>query len=156
LEIFFCLAIDDLPKRLRETFVLYFEKQYSYQEIATELNISYPNVRKRISQARNILRERYEEYKRQEEIVIVESGKEENSQSRDSEAAIGEHPLVSPFERVTEGGSSRRRCNKHSSIPSEISQEAVLSEGKSESILVETTIEEELRAINSIKIIGQS
>ncbi|NEN89606.1 MAG: sigma-70 family RNA polymerase sigma factor [Okeania sp. SIO3H1] len=69
------MAIDDLPKRLRETFVLYFEKQYSYQEIATELNISYPNVRKLISQARAILRKRYEEYQRQEEVVIVESHK---------------------------------------------------------------------------------
>ena len=56
LENFFGLAINDLPKRLRETFVLYFEKQYCYQEIATELNISYDNVRKRISQARAILR----------------------------------------------------------------------------------------------------
>ncbi|NEO57769.1 MAG: sigma-70 family RNA polymerase sigma factor [Okeania sp. SIO3B5] len=62
LEKFFCLAIEDLPKKLRETFVLYFEKQYSYQEIATELNISYPNVRKRISQARAILRKKYKEF----------------------------------------------------------------------------------------------
>ncbi|MCL2933802.1 MAG: RNA polymerase sigma factor [Trichodesmium sp. MAG_R03] len=63
LEDFFRLAIDDLPKRLRETFVLYFGKQYSYQEIATELNISQSNVRKRISLGRAILRRRYEEYK---------------------------------------------------------------------------------------------
>lgn len=64
LEDFFRLAIDDLPKRLRETFVLYLAKQYSYQEIAIELKISQPNVRKRISQGRAILRRRYEEYKK--------------------------------------------------------------------------------------------
>ncbi len=55
LEDFCNLAIDDLPKRLRETFVLLYQKQFSSQEIAAELNISDSNVRKRISQGRAIL-----------------------------------------------------------------------------------------------------
>lgn len=49
-------AIDNLPTRLRETFILYFREELSYQEIAQQQNISYQNVCKRISQARAILR----------------------------------------------------------------------------------------------------
>lgn len=59
LENFFCLAIDELSAKLKETFILHFEEELSYQEIAIKLNISYDNVRKRISQARAILREKY-------------------------------------------------------------------------------------------------
>jgi len=59
LKNFFCVAIDELPIRLQETFILYFKEELSYQEIAEKLNISYDNVRKRISQARAILKQRY-------------------------------------------------------------------------------------------------
>ena len=71
LEDFCNLAIDDLPKRLRETFVLLYHKQYSYKKIATELKISDSNVRKRISQGRAILQKRHqEEYKKQEQLRV--------------------------------------------------------------------------------------
>lgn len=59
LKNFFCLAIDELPPRLRETFILHFEQELSYKEIAARLNVSYDNVRKRISQARAILKQRF-------------------------------------------------------------------------------------------------
>jgi RNA polymerase sigma-70 factor (ECF subfamily) len=59
LENFFCVAIDELPIRLQETFILHFKEELSYTEIAEKLNISYDNVRKRISQARAILKQRY-------------------------------------------------------------------------------------------------
>lgn len=59
IELFFRSAIDELPDRLRETFILYFESGLSYQNIAEQLNISYDNVRKRISQARAILRKQF-------------------------------------------------------------------------------------------------
>ncbi len=62
LELFLGQAIDNLPERLQETFKLYFQKEYSYQQIATELHISCPNVRKRISLARAILHKCLEEY----------------------------------------------------------------------------------------------
>ncbi|NEQ71856.1 MAG: hypothetical protein F6K23_01430 [Okeania sp. SIO2C9] len=117
------MAIDDLPKRLRETFVLYFEKQYSYQEIATELNIFYDNVRKRISQARATLRDKYQEYKKEGEIPVIESGKVEN---------------FPPPESATE------------IVTVEIPQETVLSEEKTESILVEATVEEKLPEIENV------
>ncbi len=61
MELFVRDAINELPDRLRETFILYFESELSYQDIASQLNISYDNVRKRISQARAILRRRFNE-----------------------------------------------------------------------------------------------
>lgn len=55
-------AIDNLPSRLRETFILHFYRELSYQEIAQQQEISYQNVCKRISQARAILREELRGY----------------------------------------------------------------------------------------------
>jgi len=62
LEQFLNCAIEELPPKLRETLILHFKKQRSYQEIAAELDLSAPNVRKRISQARAILRDRLQAY----------------------------------------------------------------------------------------------
>jgi RNA polymerase sigma-70 factor (ECF subfamily) len=55
-------AIDNLPTRMRETFILHFYRELSYQEIAQQQEISYQNVCKRISQARAILREELRGY----------------------------------------------------------------------------------------------
>ena len=55
-------AIESLPSRLRETFILHFYQQLSYREIAQQQEISYDNVCKRISQARKILKEELREY----------------------------------------------------------------------------------------------
>jgi predicted DNA-binding protein (UPF0251 family) len=55
-------AITNLPTRLRETFILHFYQELSYQEIAQLQEISYQNVCKRISQARKILREELRGY----------------------------------------------------------------------------------------------
>jgi RNA polymerase sigma factor (sigma-70 family) len=55
-------AIANLPIRIRETFILHFYQELSYQEIAQQQNISYQNVCKRISQARANLREELREY----------------------------------------------------------------------------------------------
>jgi len=49
-------AIDELPTKMRETFILHFYEELSHQEIAERQGISYANVCKRISQARDILR----------------------------------------------------------------------------------------------------
>ncbi|MEG4250835.1 sigma-70 family RNA polymerase sigma factor [Microcoleus sp. Pol10D4] len=48
-------AIDELPSKMRETFILHFYEELSHQEIVERQGISYPNVCKRISQARGIL-----------------------------------------------------------------------------------------------------
>jgi RNA polymerase sigma-70 factor (ECF subfamily) len=55
-------AINSLPERLRETFILHFRHDFSYQEIAQQQNISYVNVRQRISNAKNILRGKLKNY----------------------------------------------------------------------------------------------
>jgi len=55
-------GIENLPPRLRETFILHFYQDLAYQEIAQRQEISYQNVCKRISQARKILREELRGY----------------------------------------------------------------------------------------------
>lgn len=55
-------AIDNLLTRLRETFILHFYQELSYQDIAQLQEISYQNVCKRISQARAILKEELRGY----------------------------------------------------------------------------------------------
>ncbi|MDZ8188020.1 MAG: sigma-70 family RNA polymerase sigma factor [Nostoc sp. ChiSLP02] len=75
-------AIDKLPTRLRETFILHFYQELSYPEIAQQQEISYQNVCKRISQARAILREELRGY------FIEEDGTDSNLAV--PSAAIGE------------------------------------------------------------------
>ncbi|NEP54390.1 MAG: sigma-70 family RNA polymerase sigma factor, partial [Moorea sp. SIO3C2] len=55
-------AIDNLPARLHQTFILHFDQELSYRDIAQQQEISYQNVCKRISQARAILREELRGY----------------------------------------------------------------------------------------------
>ena len=55
-------AIDELPTKMRETFILHFYEELSYQEISEKQNISYQNACKRISKAREILALELREY----------------------------------------------------------------------------------------------
>jgi len=55
-------AIELLPSRLREPFVLRFYQEMSYPEIAEKLAISNSNVRKRIQQAREALQRQLRQY----------------------------------------------------------------------------------------------
>lgn len=50
-------ALKDLPPRLREPFILRFLHDLEYTDIAALLNLTPSNVRKRIQQAREKLRE---------------------------------------------------------------------------------------------------
>jgi RNA polymerase sigma-70 factor (ECF subfamily) len=79
-------AIDNLPSRLRETFILHFYRELPYQEIAQQQEISYQNVCKRISQARKILREELRGY------FIEEDGTDTDKSvpPTATESAIGE------------------------------------------------------------------
>lgn len=47
--------IQHLPDRIRETFILHYYGDLSYQEIAEKQSISYANVRKRVSDGRSML-----------------------------------------------------------------------------------------------------
>jgi RNA polymerase sigma factor (sigma-70 family) len=53
-----CDAVNDLPDRLREPFALRFFQEMAYVDIAERLTLSNENVRKRIQQARDILKQR--------------------------------------------------------------------------------------------------
>lgn len=55
-------AIAALPPKLRAVMVLRVQQDYSYEEIADQLDLSVANVRKRVSQARHILRRRFADY----------------------------------------------------------------------------------------------
>jgi RNA polymerase sigma-70 factor (ECF subfamily) len=55
---YLCHAVNELPSRLREPFVMRFFQEMAYCDIAESLILSTENVRKRIQQARDILRER--------------------------------------------------------------------------------------------------
>jgi len=55
-------AIDTLPPRLRNPFILRYCHQIAYQDIAQQLALSLNNVYKRIQQARNILQKRLSRY----------------------------------------------------------------------------------------------
>lgn len=62
LELFFEGEVNNLSPKLRETFLLYWKEDLSYGEIAERLAIFQGTARKRISNARAILRERWNEY----------------------------------------------------------------------------------------------
>ena len=55
-------AIDMLPAKLHTPFILRYYKEMSYQEIAQQLALSNDNVRKRVQQARTILKKRLNKY----------------------------------------------------------------------------------------------
>ncbi|MGH2413335.1 MAG: RNA polymerase sigma factor [Microcystaceae cyanobacterium] len=55
-------AVNALPSKLRKPFILRFEQEMSYPEIAKQLTLSQENVRKRIQQAREILQKQLNQY----------------------------------------------------------------------------------------------
>ena len=56
-----CHAVNNLPNRLREPFALRFFQEMAYVDIAERLMLSNENVRKRIQQARDILKQRLDD-----------------------------------------------------------------------------------------------
>lgn len=84
-------AIDELPPGLREPIRLHYSQEKSYLEIALELGISYKNVRKRMSQARAILKEKLREFVGEEDGLRPEPRKRGKSKKRSLRApAVGE------------------------------------------------------------------
>lgn len=82
-------AIENLPSRLRETFILHFYQQLPYREIAQQQEISYDNVCKRISQARKILKEELREY------LIGEDGRDKDLYT-DNESTVIATAVANP------------------------------------------------------------
>ena len=96
-------AIDELPTKMRETFILHFYEELSHQEIAEKQEISYQNVCKRISQARAILVKQLREYFIGEDgtktelavtPVVTESAIEEMSEGNAEVEAIVEESVT--------------------------------------------------------------
>ncbi|WP_099084495.1 RNA polymerase sigma factor, partial [Nostoc linckia] len=131
-------AINNLPTRLRETFILHFYQEFSYPEIAQQEDISYQNVCKRISQARKILQEDLrgyfigdEETDRDKSVtptaIKLEIG-ELSERNRGVEARVGETVLAIAVEEVEiVGGEVARDVPQSESV-----MIAATSEGKPE------------------------
>ncbi|AFZ58903.1 RNA polymerase sigma factor [Anabaena sp. PCC 7938] len=64
--------IESLPDRLRHPFILHCCQEKSYQDIAKQLTLSEENVRKRIQQARNILKKQLEKYLTGEDNTCID------------------------------------------------------------------------------------
>ena len=54
--------IESLPDRLRQPFILYYDQEKSYKDIAKQLTLSEENVRKRLKKARSILQKQLRKY----------------------------------------------------------------------------------------------
>ncbi|WP_413172620.1 sigma factor-like helix-turn-helix DNA-binding protein [Anabaena azotica] len=63
-------AIYNLPLRVRETFILHFYQELSYQEIAQQQKISYLIVCDRISEAKSILRNKLRKYFTEDSLKV--------------------------------------------------------------------------------------
>ncbi|MGB7441394.1 MAG: sigma-70 family RNA polymerase sigma factor [Coleofasciculaceae cyanobacterium] len=55
-------AINTLPTKVRIPFILWYEQEMSYSEIAQQLALSHEKVRKRVQQARTILKKQLSKY----------------------------------------------------------------------------------------------
>jgi RNA polymerase sigma-70 factor (ECF subfamily) len=147
-------AIDELPTKMRETFILHFYEELSHQEIGEKQNISYQNVCKRISQARAILALELrgyfigEEETKTESAVTsagTESAIEEMSEGNgEVEAIVGE--TVTLFVAIAEV----------ESVGAEELPFVAVSVGDSESDSVAATSEGRLEEFNAIgkQIVG--
>gem|GEM_PF-1723826 len=132
-------AIDELPTKMRETFILHFYEELSHQEIGEKQNISYQNVCKRISQARAILVKELRGYFIGEDGIktelsvtpaVTESAIEEMSEGNaEVEAIVGEPVTLSVAIAEVE------------SVGGEESPEVVVSEQQSDSDSVAETSE---------------
>jgi RNA polymerase sigma-70 factor (ECF subfamily) len=147
-------AIDELPTKMRETFILHFYEELSHQEISEKQNISYQNVCKRISQARAILREELRGY------FIGEDGTK-------TELAVTPAVTESAIEEMSEGNAEVEAIAGESvtlsvaiaeveSVGGEELPEVAVSVGDSDSDSVAATSEGRLEEFNAIgkQIVG--
>lgn len=63
LSLYLCHSINGLPSKLRKPFLLRFIQEMSYVDISAQLNLSSDNTRKRIQQAKTILRTKLASYR---------------------------------------------------------------------------------------------
>lgn len=98
MEMYIRQAIDNLPPKLRQTFILYCYREMSYADIAQHLAISNPNVRKRIQKARDILQKQLTPYLSGLEKSPISNSplpslKKEKLQSNKSKSALSDFQM---------------------------------------------------------------
>ena len=146
-------AIDELPTKMRETFILHFYEELSYQEIAERQGISYANVCKRISQGRGILAKELRGYFIEEKTstevsvtpVVIDSVIEKNPLENGGVEPILDEPMTLSV-----------AVAEVESVGDEELLEVVVFEQESESDFVVATSEGRLEGFNAIgkQIVG--
>lgn len=140
-------AIDELPTKMRETFILHFYEDLSHQEIVERQGISYANVCKRISEARKILREELRGYFIEEEKISTEVSVAPVA----IEPVIEEIPLENVgVEAIVDEPVLSVAVAEVESVVVEESAEVVVFEQESESDFVAATAEGRLEEFNEI------
>ncbi len=99
--------IESLPDKLRHPFILHHCQDKSYQDIAKQLTLSEENVRKRIQQARRILKKQLKKYLAGEDNTSLDT-------------LFPSLKLVIPL-----GEKSQPECNWQSSIPTKSNHEEI-------------------------------
>jgi len=88
-------AIASLPERMRETFILHYYEELSYQEIVERQGISKDCVYKRISQARKKLKENLSRYFIDFDGSVLGTGRElgDGNESREKQEDLANVPV---------------------------------------------------------------
>ncbi|AOW98604.1 hypothetical protein BJP34_03300 [Moorena producens PAL-8-15-08-1] len=141
-------AIDNLPARLHQTFILHFYQELSYRDIAQQQDISYQNVCKRISQARAMLREELRGYfigedETDPELSVTSTNEATKSANENKSQGNTEVERI-----VGETVTSSVAVEEVESVVGEEVQEVALSLQHSESLPVPATSEETLEVNN--------
>ncbi|MBD2569835.1 RNA polymerase sigma factor [Anabaena lutea] len=103
--------IESLPERLRYPFILHCCQDKSYQDVAKQLALSEENVRKRIQQAREILKKQLNSYLAGEDNTPIDSL---------SSSLKNVIPIMEEFQ-----SNETMICNWESSIPTKTQQEEI-------------------------------
>ncbi|MEG3839047.1 RNA polymerase sigma factor [Microcoleus sp. herbarium14] len=93
-------AIDDLPLQLREPFILHFIEEKSYLEIVQKLGISYDNLRKRISQAREILQKPLTRYLSGADNSLLNSSKSPRQKREPEVESFHSYETIATYPKI--------------------------------------------------------
>jgi RNA polymerase sigma-70 factor (ECF subfamily) len=112
-------AIEDLPPRLREPFLLYFIEEKSYQEIAEKLNIAYDNLRKRIAQAQIILQKCLTRYLSGLDNSPLNSSKSPNKKGEPAVGSFHSDEIITTYQEII--SSRQQKADFDSSLNYQVS-----------------------------------
>jgi RNA polymerase sigma-70 factor (ECF subfamily) len=107
-------AINDLPPRLREPFVLHFIEEKSYPDIAQELGISYNNLCKRISQARGIVQKHLTKYLSGFDDSPLDTSSLSDKMEKFGVQSFYSHQIIKTYPEITPSLLQKQRGFDHS------------------------------------------